>query len=68
MTGSRLRPYVLAVAAAAFFGASFPLSKLLLRDLGPIGLAGLLYLSSGVGETPKPNGEEGANEFLKSPP
>lgn len=49
MTGSRLRPYVLAFAAAAFFGASFPLSKLLLRDLGPIGLAGLLYLSSGVG-------------------
>jgi len=49
MNGYRLRPYALALAAAAFFGASFPLSKLLLRDLGPIGLAGLLYLSSGVG-------------------
>jgi drug/metabolite transporter (DMT)-like permease len=39
----------LALTAAAFFGASFPLSKLLLRDLGPVGLAGLLYLSSGLG-------------------
>jgi drug/metabolite transporter (DMT)-like permease len=49
MTGSTLRPYLLALAAAAFFGASFPLSKLLLRDVGPVGLAGLLYLSCGVG-------------------
>jgi drug/metabolite transporter (DMT)-like permease len=49
MDSSRIRPYGLALAAAAFFGASFPLSKLLLRDLGPIGLAGLLYLSSGLG-------------------
>jgi drug/metabolite transporter (DMT)-like permease len=40
---------VLALAAAAFFGASFPLSKLLLRDVGPIGLAGVLYFSSGSG-------------------
>jgi len=49
MIGARIRPYALALAAAACFGASFPLSKLLLRDLGPIGLAGLLYLSSGLG-------------------
>ena len=49
MTGTKVRPYALALAAAAFFGASFPLSKLLLRDLGPIGLAGLLYLSCGLG-------------------
>lgn len=49
MSGSKLRPYFLALAAAAFFGISFPLSKLLLRDIGPVGLAGLLYLGSGLG-------------------
>jgi drug/metabolite transporter (DMT)-like permease len=49
MSGPGFRPYALALAAAAFFGASFPLSKLLLNDLGPVILAGLLYLSSGVG-------------------
>jgi drug/metabolite transporter (DMT)-like permease len=46
---SKIRPYGLALAAAACFGGSFPLSKLLLRDVGPVGLAGLLYLSSGLG-------------------
>ena len=45
----KLRPYALALAAVAFFGASFPLSKLLLRDLGPVALAGLLYLGCGLG-------------------
>jgi drug/metabolite transporter (DMT)-like permease len=49
MTGSLIRPYTLALAAAVFFGASFPLSKLLLRDLRPVGLAALLYLSCGAG-------------------
>lgn len=49
MTNRMLRPYLLALTAAAFFGASFPLSKLLLRDVGPVGLAGLLYLASGLG-------------------
>src|SRR5258706_15657042 len=44
-----MRRYALAIAAAAFFGASFPLSKLLLRALGPVGLAGLLYLGCGLG-------------------
>src|SRR5579859_1737341 len=43
------RAYALALGAAGLFGASFPLSKLLLRDLGPVGLAGLLYLGSGLG-------------------
>ena len=37
MSTSTLRRYALALAAAAFFGASFPLSKLLLRDLAEIG-------------------------------
>jgi drug/metabolite transporter (DMT)-like permease len=47
--GAKLRPYGLAIAAAALFGASFPLSKLILRDVGPIALAGLLYLFCGLG-------------------
>jgi len=38
-----------ALIAAALFGASTPLAKLLLGDLPPIGLAGLLYLGSGLG-------------------
>ncbi len=49
MKGSTIRPNVLALVAAAFFGASFPLSKLLLRDTRPVGLAGILYLSCGLG-------------------
>ena len=38
-----------ALAAAALFGASTPFAKLLLGDLPPLGLAGLLYLGSGLG-------------------
>ena len=38
-----------ALAAAALFGASTPLAKLLLGDLPPLALAGLLYLGSGLG-------------------
>jgi drug/metabolite transporter (DMT)-like permease len=38
-----------ALIAAALFGASTPFAKLLLGDLPPIGLAGLLYLGSGLG-------------------
>jgi len=40
-----------ALAAAVLFGASTPFSKLLLGDIGPWLLAGLLYLGSGVGLT-----------------
>jgi drug/metabolite transporter (DMT)-like permease len=39
----------LALAAAALFGASTPLAKLLLEEVSPIVLAGLLYLGSGLG-------------------
>ncbi len=39
----------LALAAAALFGASTPFAKLLLGDLPPLALAGLLYLGSGLG-------------------
>lgn len=39
----------LALAAAALFGASTPFAKLLLGDVAPWLLAGLLYLGSGIG-------------------
>ena len=39
----------LALAAAALFGASTPFAKLLLVEVSPIVLAGLLYLGSGIG-------------------
>jgi drug/metabolite transporter (DMT)-like permease len=40
---------LLALFAAALFGASTPLAKQLLGDIQPITLAGLLYLGSGAG-------------------
>ncbi|WP_447649902.1 EamA family transporter [Pseudomonas abietaniphila] len=40
-----------ALAAAALFGASTPLAKLLGLDVPPVLLAGLLYLGSGLGLT-----------------
>ena len=43
------RPALLALLAAALFGASAPLSKLLLAGIGPFSLAALLYLGSGLG-------------------
>lgn len=39
----------LALASAALFGASTPLAKLLLGEVDPWLLAGLLYLGSGIG-------------------
>jgi drug/metabolite transporter (DMT)-like permease len=43
-------PYILqALAAALFFGASAPLSKLLLGDVPPVLMAAFLYLGSGTG-------------------
>lgn len=38
-----------AFAAAALFGASTPFAKLLLGEVSPVLLAGLLYLGSGIG-------------------
>ncbi len=44
------RPGIIdALAAAALFGASTPLAKLLVGAVPPVLLAGLLYLGSGVG-------------------
>jgi drug/metabolite transporter (DMT)-like permease len=39
----------LALTAAVLFGASTPLAKIILRDVSPQMLAGLLYLGSGLG-------------------
>lgn len=44
----RVVPYLQVLLAAVFFGASAPLSKLLLSETDPIVLAGLLYLGSGM--------------------
>lgn len=50
MTKSVKLPYILqALLAALFFGASAPLSKLLLNDVPPVLLAAFLYLGSGTG-------------------
>ena len=44
-------PIVQALLAAVFFGASAPLSKLLLGEAPPILMAAFLYLGSGTGIT-----------------
>ncbi len=47
---SHLWPGVpLALGSAPFFGATPPLSKLLLEEVNPFMLAGLLYLGAGFG-------------------
>jgi drug/metabolite transporter (DMT)-like permease len=43
------RAVLMALAAAALFGASTPLAKALLGSVPPVLLAGLLYLGSGLG-------------------
>ena len=50
MIDLRLQRYaLLALAAAALFGASTPFAKLLVGTVPPLVLAGLLYLGSGLG-------------------
>lgn len=49
MKKSIILPVLQALLAAVLFGASAPLSKLLLDDIHPVALAGLLYLGSGLG-------------------
>ena len=38
-----------AILAAFFYSLNMPLSKVLLSDVSPIMLAGLLYLGAGIG-------------------
>src|SRR5678815_3827698 len=45
----RTRAIAYALLSAALFGASTPLAKLLVGGIAPLALAGLLYLSSGIG-------------------
>jgi drug/metabolite transporter (DMT)-like permease len=46
-----LKPLVSVLLSAALFGASTPLAKLLLGDIRPVALAGLLYLGVFLGLT-----------------
>jgi len=48
---SRARGALCGLSAAILFGASAPVSKLLLPELGPLIMAGLLYLGAGLGLT-----------------
>ena len=47
-----IRPFILALVAAALFGAATPVSKSLLANLGPFQLSGLLYLGAALGVAP----------------
>lgn len=49
MLNSDMYPKFQAIIAALLFGASAPLAKLLLDDIQPVMLAGLLYLGCGLG-------------------
>ncbi|PKO12203.1 MAG: EamA family transporter [Chloroflexi bacterium HGW-Chloroflexi-10] len=49
MLKNKLYPILLALLAALLFGASAPLSKILLGDVEPVMLAAFLYLGSGFG-------------------
>ena len=49
MSRSRTISVLQALLAALLFGASAPLAKLLLGEIAPVALAGLLYLGSGIG-------------------
>jgi len=49
MSQSRNIPVLQALLAAVLFGSSTPISKLLLSDVDPVPLAGILYLGSGIG-------------------
>ena len=43
------RPLIYAIVSAVLFGLSAPLAKLLLGDISPVALAGLLYLGAFLG-------------------
>lgn len=48
-TGAAPRGALTGLAAAALFGASTPVAKLVLPETGPLVLAGLLYVGAGAG-------------------
>lgn len=45
-------PWLWCLLSAALFGASTPVAKALLEDVGPLTLAGLLYLGAALGVAP----------------
>jgi len=45
---NRIIPITFAVLAASFYALNIPLSKLLMNDIGPTMMAGLLYLGAGI--------------------
>ena len=49
MRGLNKRPFFYILLSAVLFGISTPLSKLLIREISPVGLAGLLYLGAFLG-------------------
>jgi drug/metabolite transporter (DMT)-like permease len=49
MIANNRLPVLYAVLAAALFGLSAPAAKILLMDIGPVTLAALFYLGSGIG-------------------
>lgn len=49
MENAAVKPAFFALSAAALFGVSTPCAKVLLGGVGPITLAALLYLGSGIG-------------------
>jgi drug/metabolite transporter (DMT)-like permease len=49
MKTTQIYPIIQALAAAALFGISAPISKALLSEVAPIPMAALLYLGSGIG-------------------
>lgn len=49
MKNRNIAPMLKAIIAAALFGASAPLSKLLLGEIAPTLMASFLYLGSGIG-------------------
>ena len=46
---SRIRAILYAFLAAVFYAVSIPVSKVLLRRIGPTAMASLLYLGAGIG-------------------
>lgn len=49
MNKSKFYPIIVALVASILFGASSPISKMLLGEIQPIPLASFLYLGSGIG-------------------
>jgi len=46
---SKIKAIVYALLAAVFYAVNIPVSKLLLREVGPTTMAALLYLGAGIG-------------------